>query len=216
MKERRRFLKTVMAIVAGAGGLSVSFLLTNCSFRGEEKNIVPQKKMSRESPAHSDPVRVNPRDLEITPLRDFQTMGETIYKFDPEKWRLEIKGRIKRPLVLTHSEIHTLPSTERAYRLICPGFFTNHGFWKGIRMDELLQRVEPEGSATEVIFASGEGGRERTEKFPLQEVWRQKVFLAYGVNGEPLPEKHGFPLRVVAEGHYGARWIKYVNAVEVG
>ena len=44
MKERRNFLKTVMAIVAGAGGLSVSFLLPNCSFRGEEKNIIPQKK----------------------------------------------------------------------------------------------------------------------------------------------------------------------------
>jgi sulfoxide reductase catalytic subunit YedY len=39
------------------------------------------------------------------------------------------------------------------------------------------------------------------------------VFLAYQVNGQALPKKHGFPLRVVAEGYYGGDWVKYVYKV---
>ena len=37
-----------------------------------------------------------------------------------------------------------------------------------------------------------------------------KVFLAYEVNGEPLPGRKGFPLRVMAEDYYGDDWVKYV------
>ena len=41
------------------------------------------------------------------------------------------------------------------------------------------------------------------------------VFLAYQVNGEPLPRRHGFPLRTVAEGYYGYDWVKYVYKITV-
>ncbi|HHP7236161.1 MAG TPA: molybdopterin-dependent oxidoreductase [Desulfobacterales bacterium] len=40
-----------------------------------------------------------------------------------------------------------------------------------------------------------------------------QVFLDYEVNGVPLPQKHGFPLRLVAEDHYGARWVKSVDRI---
>jgi sulfoxide reductase catalytic subunit YedY len=40
------------------------------------------------------------------------------------------------------------------------------------------------------------------------------VFLAYRANDRPLPEKHGFPLRVVAQDYYGGVWLKYVYKVE--
>jgi DMSO/TMAO reductase YedYZ molybdopterin-dependent catalytic subunit len=50
----------------------------------------------------------------------------------------------------------------------------------------------------------------------MEEILAGKVFLSYGVNGESLPQKHGFPLRVVAEGHYGSSWIKYVSEVKFG
>ena len=44
---------------------------------------------------------------------------------------------------------------------------------------------------------------------------RKKIFLAYRVNGETLPQKHGFPLRLVYEDAYGYDWIKYVDEVAV-
>jgi sulfoxide reductase catalytic subunit YedY len=52
------------------------------------------------------------------------------------------------------------------------------------------------------------------DQFNLEDVRSNKVFLAYEVNGKVLPQKHGFPLRAVAEDSYGSTWTKYVNTVE--
>jgi DMSO/TMAO reductase YedYZ molybdopterin-dependent catalytic subunit len=48
-----------------------------------------------------------------------------------------------------------------------------------------------------------------------RDVLSNKVFLAYEVNGKALPQKHGFPLRIVAEGHFGFTWVKYVHKITV-
>jgi DMSO/TMAO reductase YedYZ molybdopterin-dependent catalytic subunit len=55
----------------------------------------------------------------------------------------------------------------------------------------------------------------KSASYPLPDVLSGKVFLAYQVNGTTLPRKHGFPLRVVADGYYGAEWVKYVDRVRV-
>ena len=65
------------------------------------------------------------------------------------------------------------------------------------------------------ISASGpEGPYEKAEQFPIADVRSNKVFLAYAVNGEKLPQQHGFPLRIVAEDYYGSDWVKYVYKIE--
>ena len=99
--------------------------------------------------------------------------------------------------------------------MICPGFFTNHGKWKGISVTELLRLAHPESGITHVTFRGPPGRYAKTERFPIAEVATNKIFLAYQVNGQVLPRKHGFPLRVVAEDHYGSEWVKYVHEVEV-
>jgi sulfoxide reductase catalytic subunit YedY len=79
----------------------------------------------------------------------------------------------------------------------------------------LLELAEAEKNLSQVTFSSQEGPYGRNEKFAIEEVLAGKIFLSYAVNGESLPQKHGFPLRVVAEGHYGSSWIKYVSEVKV-
>ncbi|MEJ2102772.1 MAG: molybdopterin-dependent oxidoreductase, partial [Desulfobacterales bacterium] len=58
-----------------------------------------------------------------------------------------------------------------------------------------------------------EGRYEKTERFAIEDIRSDKVFLAYNVNGKALPKKHGFPLRAVAEGYYGSNWVKYVYKI---
>jgi DMSO/TMAO reductase YedYZ molybdopterin-dependent catalytic subunit len=53
------------------------------------------------------------------------------------------------------------------------------------------------------------------KSLPIEDVRSNKVFLAYRVNAKVLPQKHGFPVRAVAEDYYGSSWTKYVQAVEV-
>ena len=85
-----------------------------------------------------------------------------------------------------------------------------HGKWKGFSIMELLKAAQADERTTHVTIRGPKGDDERVERYPIEEIRTGKVFLAYRVNSKLLPEKHGFPLRLVAEGHYGSEWIKYV------
>jgi sulfoxide reductase catalytic subunit YedY len=106
-----------------------------------------------------------------------------------------------------------MPSIERNVLLICPGFFAYHARWKGISVAKLLETAGLGSDVTEVTFSGPNGRYEKTDRFPIEDILSDKVFLAYSVNGSVLPKKHGFPLRVVAEDYYGGEWVKYVYKI---
>jgi len=213
MKERRQFLKLVMGVFAGFSiWFDPFFSAIRWAYAKVQKTILP-KGTKRETLVNRDPKTLDTRNLDITPLNDFGTMGTSDYDVNLGDWRLEVEGRVKRPLRLTYAEILSLPSVEKDILLICPGFFANYGKWKGISMEGLLERAGIEKDARRVSFKGPEGGYEKVEAFPIEDVLTNKVFLAYGVNGETLPKRHGFPLRVVAEDYYGSDWVKYVYKI---
>lgn len=214
MKDRRQFLKTTFGFLIGLGMWINPVLDGIRKAFGRAKTILPGNT-SRESLINKDPATLDTRNLKLTDLKDFRTMGQTDYEVDLDRWRLVVTGNVQSPLHLPLSEIRTLPSVEREVLLICPGVFANYGKWKGILMGALLEKAGAAEDATHVVFSGPEGGLENNEKFPIADVLANKVFLAYEVNGEALPKKHGFPLRVVAEGYYGSVWVKYVYKVNV-
>jgi DMSO/TMAO reductase YedYZ molybdopterin-dependent catalytic subunit len=215
MKERRQFLKLVMGLFAGASVLFGPFFSAfRWAYAKVQKTILP-KGTKRETLISRDPKLLDTSNLEITPLKDFGTMGVSDYEVNLDDWRLEVDGRVKNPLRLTYKEILDLPAIERKILLICPGFFANHGSWKGLSMKALFERAGIAKDVRHVSFRGPKATYEKVETFPIEDVLTDKVFLAYGVNGEPLPKRHGFPLRVVAEGYYGSEWVKYVYKMHV-
>jgi DMSO/TMAO reductase YedYZ molybdopterin-dependent catalytic subunit len=213
MKERRQFLKVVMGVFAGSSLLfNPFFSALRWAYAKIQKTILP-KGTRRETLVNRDPKTLDTRNLIITPLQDFGVMGTSDYEVNLDEWRLEIGGRVKKPLRLNYDEILGLPAVEKDVLLICPGFFANHGRWKGVSMKGLLERAGVEKDVRSVSFRGPKGAYENVQAFPIEDVLTNKVFLAYGVNGETLPKKHGFPLRVVAEDYYGSNWVKYVYKV---
>ncbi|MCU0579758.1 MAG: molybdopterin-dependent oxidoreductase [Desulfobacterota bacterium] len=162
---------------------------------------------------NENPADLDGRDLEIQPLEQFGTMGLSDQTVDLEAWRLTCSGRVSRKIRLTYDQVRGLPSLERPVLLICPGFFVNHGRWKGLSIGELAERAGLKRGTTHVTVSGPSGPYEKTFRFSWDEAISGKVFLAFQVNGEPLPVKHGFPLRLVAEGYYGYEWVKYVDRV---
>ena len=210
MDKRRDFIKFCIRFMAGLGVSSASLFSAARRVYAEAEKIVLPKGTKRKSLIHKNPKSLDARNLEITPLEDFDTMGITDHGVDLSEWRFEVDGHVKTPLRLTYSEILDLPYVEKDILLICPGFFANHGRWKGISMKDLLAKAGVEKDVSHVTFRGPKGSYEKVESFPIEEVISEKVILAHGVNGERLPKKHGFPLRLVAEGHYGYEWVKYV------
>ena len=141
-------------------------------------------------------------------------MGDTDHEVNLAKWRLEISGKVNKPYKLSYSQILELPVIERKILMICPGVFANQGLWRGVSIWELLETAGIQEAVTHVTLRGAGSYSEKVDRFELEYVRSNKVFLAYRVNGKVLPQKHGFPLRAVAEDIYGSDWTKYVYSVE--
>jgi sulfoxide reductase catalytic subunit YedY len=215
MSNRRQFLRIGVGFLAGIGVLFSPFFSAVRWVYAKTQRIILPRGTEEESLILKNPKSLDASNLDTTPLKNFGTMGQTDYEVNLEEWRLEVTGKVKAALNLTYPEILALPSVEKKVLLICPGFFANHGQWKGISMLALLEKALMEKDVTHVTFAGPKGSDEKVEKFPIEDVLSNKVFLAYGVNGEVLPKENGFPLRVVAEDYYGDDWVKYVYKVNL-
>ncbi len=213
MITRRRVLKFGASLVAIKGLMfgPVSFLLDKAMAQSE-KTVVP-RGTSFTDLRNRNPKELDTSNLEITPLKDFGTMGLEDHEVNPDEWRLIVDGEVEKELKLSYPEVQAAPAVERAVLMICPGFFANNGMWKGISMKALLESARLRPGVTHVSFRGPEGKYEKVLQVPIEDAMTNMVFLAYQVNGEPLPRKHGFPLRVVAEGYYGSDWVKYVYKV---
>jgi sulfoxide reductase catalytic subunit YedY len=161
-----------------------------------------------------NPASLDARNLEVLPLKDFQTMGLTDHEVDLKSWQLLIEGNVATPSRLSYSKIREFPAIERNVLMICPGIFVNHGRWKGISMMTTLNLAQMKADTTHISVYGPQGSYEKVERFPIADIRSDKVFLAYQVNGERLPQKHGFPLRIVAEDYYGDEWVKFVYKIE--
>jgi DMSO/TMAO reductase YedYZ molybdopterin-dependent catalytic subunit len=215
MEKRRQFLKYLVGGAAWIGtGLGSLFSMAKWVFAETGKTILP-KGTPRETLIDKNPAELDARNLEVTPLENFGTMGLTDHAVRIEQWGFEVDGHVKKPLRLTYDEIKKLPLVERKVLMICPGFFANQGTWKGFSLGALLKLAQAEDGVTHVTVRGPDGKYENSQRYPLEDVLSNKVFLAYEVNGKPLPQRHGFPLRAVAEGYYGYDWVKYVYRVTV-
>jgi DMSO/TMAO reductase YedYZ molybdopterin-dependent catalytic subunit len=214
MKTRREVVKLLAMLGAGSSAFWGYFSSGLRLGYAEAKKLVLPKDTRMDSLITKDPADLDTTYLETTPLNEFGTMGLTTQPVPLDRWRLEVAGAVERPITLTYAELTESPAIERNVLLICPGFFAQNGHWKGILVSALLAQAKLKPGVTRVAFNCPEAAQKKTEHFPLEDIQSGKVFLAWQVNGEPLPQKHGFPLRVVAEGYYGSKWVKYVDSIK--
>ena len=213
VKTRRKFIKLILGFSSAMGllfgpianGIRVIF--------AKAKKIILPKGTRMDTLVGKNPADLDTRNLDLTPVEAFETMGLDDHDVDLKKWQLEIDGHVQRSLRFTYDQIKHMPSIERNVLLICPGVFAYHARWKGISVAKLLETGGVDSGVTDVTFSGPDGTYEKTGQFPIEDILSNKVFLAYSVNDGVLPKKHGFPLRVVAEDYYGGDWVKYVYKV---
>jgi sulfoxide reductase catalytic subunit YedY len=214
MNTRRQFVMLLSRFLAGLGlAIHPALSFVGRAFAAVQRRLLP-KETELQSLTGEHPAALDTRQLEIMPVESFRTMGATDHTASLDQWRLEVTGKVKRPLKLSYAELLALPAVEENVLLICPGIFTIHATWKGVSVREILDWAGLKEGATHVTLHGPPGPYEKVEEFTLADVDSGKIFLAYGVNGQTLPQKHGFPLRAVAADRFGSDWVKFVYKLE--
>ncbi|NEE22067.1 molybdopterin-dependent oxidoreductase, partial [Streptomyces sp. SID7499] len=162
----------------------------------------------------------------ITPNGDFYRVDTALVvpKVDATAWRLRIHGKgVTRPVTLTFDDLLRRALVERDITLTCVsnevgGPYVGNARWTGVRLADLLAEcgVEPPsrgGPADQLVARSVDG---MTLGTPVEEVMDGRdALLALGMNGEPLPFAHGFPVRMVVPGLYGfvsaCKWLTEIE-----
>ena len=132
---------------------------------------------------------------------------------DVTTWKLRIVGEVENEIEVTFDELIALPLIETYATLACVsneigGGLIGNARWLGYPIRELLARAKPKPGADMVLSRSVDGFTAGTPLSILQEEDRNAI-LAVGMNGDPLPLEHGFPVRMVVPGLFG-----YVSATK--
>jgi DMSO/TMAO reductase YedYZ molybdopterin-dependent catalytic subunit len=158
----------------------------------------------------------------VTPNDEFYRVDISIItpRIDPwTGWTLTIDGRVRRPLRLTIDDLLARPMVERYITLACVsnpvgGPYVGNARWLGVSVADLLDEVEPDPDADQVVGWAADGFTAGTPTSVLRD--GRDALLAVAMNGEPLPFDHGFPVRVVVPGLYGyVSATKWVNRLEL-
>jgi DMSO/TMAO reductase YedYZ molybdopterin-dependent catalytic subunit len=147
-----------------------------------------------------------------TPNDDFYRIDTALYppQVDPASWELRVHGMVRNPITLSFADLLNRPMVERYVTLACVsnevgGDLIGNARWLGTPLKDLLDEAQPLAGADQVVARSADGWTCGSPTAVLRD--GRDALLAVGMNGEPLPVPHGFPVRMVVPGLYG-----YVSA----
>ena len=132
-------------------------------------------------------------------------------RINPETWRLKISGLCEAPKTFTLSELRNLPTRSQSSRLKCVECWSARAEWSGFSIKELETIAQPHTSARGVVFHCGD---EYKEYLSLEALNQDRVLLVHSMNGKPLSDAHGFPLRLIAPSKYGYKNPKAILEME--
>lgn len=210
---RRQFLR--VAALTGVGAVAA----------GAVGRMITQRKGVSEARAEVSlptPVSTAP-PLPDNVLPGYVTSNDEFYRIDtalivpqvdPKTWKLRIHGMVDHEITINYDELLAMPMVERYVTIACVsnevgGDLIGNARWLGVPVKDLLERAGPRPGADQVVSRSVDGWTCGTPTAALLD--GRDALLAVGMNGEPLPIDHGFPVRVIVPGLYGyvsaCKWI---------
>ncbi|MET9256417.1 sulfite oxidase [Streptomyces sp. NPDC003717] len=229
--DRRRFvIAATAAAAASAGAGALGRALSGVGGRAAVASRQDVRLPAPASPAPAIPRRAQVRVAGVSPFTtpndDFYRVDTALVvpKVDAGAWRLRIHGKgVARERTLTFDDLLRRRLIERDITLTCVSNEVGGGYagtarWIGVRLADLLAEcgVRPPskgGPADQLVARSVDG---MTIGSPVEDLMDGRdALLAVGMNGEPLPFAHGFPVRMVVPGLYGyvsaCKWIEDIE-----
>ena len=153
-------------------------------------------------------------------------------KLNADTYSLTVNGQVSKELQLTLADLRKLPQISVPATLECTGngrgFFRprvpgiqwmrggiGNAEWNGPRVRDVLKLCKADPKAAFVEVTGADTGVAKTpdfiRSFPMAKALHPATILALKMNGEPLPDIHGFPVRLIVPGWDGTSWVKWVT-----
>ena len=131
-------------------------------------------------------------------------------------YRLRIDGLVGRPLSLPLAALREMPARTQITRHDCVEGWSAIGRWTGVPLGRLLDLARMSDGANYIVFhcADSFGSVPYYESIDLVDAFHPQTILAYDMDGRPLPEQHGAPLRARIERQLGYKHAKFVMRIE--
>jgi DMSO/TMAO reductase YedYZ molybdopterin-dependent catalytic subunit len=155
----------------------------------------------------------------ITPNELFYCVTKNVVdpRVDVDLWHLEVGGLVKNAATWRFDDLMGFEMKEQETTLMCisngldAGLVSN-AIWKGFPLRDLLDQAVPLSGAARVRF---HGVDNYTDTIPLDKALQPTTLLAYEMNGADLPDRHGYPLRLIVPGYFGEKHVKWLTRIEV-
>nr|WP_246315629.1 molybdopterin-dependent oxidoreductase [Kineococcus aurantiacus] len=212
------------AAALATGGAGQALVTSRSAEQSRARVVLPAPA----DPAPALPPGTDPADAVASGLTTYATRTADFYRVDTalvvpdvqaEDWSLRVHGLVERELTIDFDTLLAKPLRERWITLTCVsnevgGSYVGNARWLGYPLRDLLADVGVREGA-DMLFATSTDGF--TLSAPLAEATDGRdAMLVVGMNGEPLPREHGFPVRMVIPGLYGyVSACKWVTDLEV-
>ena len=130
------------------------------------------------------------------------------------EYQLKIKGLVDQPLTLLYDDIVAMKPTSLTRDFQCvTGWRVHDVMWKGVRLGDVLDLAGVQPEARAVRFTSFDGAY--SESLTLEQARRRDVIVAYELEGDPLSDMHGGPVRLYVAPMYGYKSLKWLDSIEL-
>ena len=156
----------------------------------------------------------------ITPNDRFYSVTKNVLDPDVARsvWRLRVEGFVARPSTYNFDELAASAAvTTQEATISCisndigDGLASN-AIWKGVPLRSLLEEAGIAGTFAKVVI---HGSDNYVDTIYPDKALDPTTLVAWEMNGEPLPPRHGYPVRLIVPGHFGEKSVKWVTRIEV-
>ena len=210
---RRDFLRRSLTL----GGLS---MLTGCSLTDNQSVDAALTRVSRFNDDVQawlfDPNRLAPTYPESMITRPFPFNAyyseNEVRHVDADSYRLEVSGWVADRHSWTLPELHAMPQTDQITRHICVEGWSAIGRWGGVPFASFLRRVGADLTAKYVGFMCFD---DYYTSIDMPTALHPQTQLTLSYDGQVLPPKYGFPMKLRMPTKLGYKNPKYIKAIFV-
>lgn len=134
--------------------------------------------------------------------------------FSSETWQFAISGLVDKPSVWNWEEFLKLTRTVQVSNFHCvTGWSIYNCTWEGIPLKQLLAAAGVQSKAKFVKFYSGD--KVYTDALSLEQAGGDDIMVAMLLDGKPIPQKLGGPVRLIVPQMYAYKSVKWLQGIEL-